>query len=34
VRARKLAPANPDLANNYGSFLCQMGPRQGSHAAV
>jgi type IV pilus assembly protein PilF len=25
VRARKLAPANPDLANNYGSFLCQLG---------
>ena len=25
VRARKLAPANPDLANNYGSFLCQQG---------
>jgi type IV pilus assembly protein PilF len=25
VRARKLAPANPDLANNYGSFLCQNG---------
>ena len=23
VRARKLAPGNPDLANNYGSFLCQ-----------
>lgn len=22
-RARKLAPGNPDLANNYGSFLCQ-----------
>ena len=25
VRARKLAPANPELANNYGSFLCQNG---------
>lgn len=25
VRARKLAPNNPDLANNYGSFLCQQG---------
>lgn len=25
VRARKLAPSNPDLANNYGSFLCQQG---------
>ena len=25
VRARKLAPGNPDLANNYGSFLCQNG---------
>jgi type IV pilus assembly protein PilF len=25
VRARKLAPANPDLANNYGSFLCHNG---------
>jgi len=25
VRARKLAPNNPDLANNYGSFLCQSG---------
>lgn len=25
VRARKLAPANADLANNYGSFLCQTG---------
>ena len=25
VRARKLAPANPDLANNYGSFLCRAG---------
>ncbi|TFW18167.1 type IV pilus biogenesis/stability protein PilW [Duganella callida] len=24
-RARKLAPNNPDLANNYGSFLCQGG---------
>ena len=25
VRGRKLAPDNPDLANNYGSFLCQAG---------
>ncbi|NVM74895.1 type IV pilus assembly protein PilF [Duganella sp. SG902] len=25
VRARKLAPNSPDLANNYGSFLCQQG---------
>lgn len=25
VRARKLAPDSPDLANNYGSFLCQVG---------
>lgn len=25
VRALKLAPRNPDLANNYGSFLCQNG---------
>ncbi|CAN7653675.1 MULTISPECIES: type IV pilus biogenesis/stability protein PilW [Duganella] len=25
VRARKLVPGNPDLANNYGSFLCQLG---------
>jgi type IV pilus assembly protein PilF len=25
VRARKLAPGNPDFANNYGSFLCQTG---------
>ena len=25
VRARKLAPANPDLDNNYGYFLCQNG---------
>jgi type IV pilus assembly protein PilF len=25
VKARKLAPANPELANNYGSFLCQNG---------
>jgi type IV pilus assembly protein PilF len=25
VRARKLAPDHPDLANNYGSFLCQAG---------
>jgi len=24
-RARKLAPENPDLANNYGSFLCESG---------
>ncbi len=24
-RALKLAPGNPDLANNYGSFLCQNG---------
>jgi type IV pilus assembly protein PilF len=24
-RALKLAPRNPDLANNYGSFLCQQG---------
>jgi type IV pilus assembly protein PilF len=24
-RAVKLAPRNPDLANNYGSFLCQQG---------
>lgn len=24
-RALKLAPNNPDLANNYGSFLCQHG---------
>ncbi|MES2148729.1 MAG: type IV pilus biogenesis/stability protein PilW [Pseudomonadota bacterium] len=24
-RALKLAPRNPDLANNYGSFLCQNG---------
>ncbi|WP_426174819.1 type IV pilus biogenesis/stability protein PilW [Massilia sp. TWR1-2-2] len=24
-RAIKLAPANPELANNYGSFLCQQG---------
>ncbi|MYM37344.1 type IV pilus biogenesis/stability protein PilW [Duganella sp. FT94W] len=25
VRARKLAPNSPELANNYGSFLCQIG---------
>ncbi|MES2075287.1 MAG: type IV pilus biogenesis/stability protein PilW [Pseudomonadota bacterium] len=25
TRALKLAPDNPDLANNYGSFLCQNG---------
>ncbi|HEU4843003.1 MAG TPA: type IV pilus biogenesis/stability protein PilW [Burkholderiaceae bacterium] len=25
VHALKLAPHNPDLANNYGSFLCQHG---------
>lgn len=25
VRARKLAPSNPELDNNYGSFLCQSG---------
>ncbi|NRR33732.1 type IV pilus biogenesis/stability protein PilW [Oxalobacteraceae bacterium] len=25
ARAIKLAPGNPDLANNYGSFLCQNG---------
>jgi type IV pilus assembly protein PilF len=25
LRALKLAPANPELANNYGSFLCQNG---------
>jgi type IV pilus assembly protein PilF len=25
VRALKLAPRNPELANNYGSFLCQSG---------
>jgi type IV pilus assembly protein PilF len=25
VRALKLAPRNPELANNYGSFLCQNG---------
>lgn len=25
LRALKLAPANPELANNYGSFLCQHG---------
>lgn len=25
VRARKLAPGSPELANNYGSFLCQNG---------
>ncbi|MRW89146.1 type IV pilus biogenesis/stability protein PilW [Duganella sp. FT80W] len=25
VRARKLAPSNPELDNNYGSFLCQTG---------
>ncbi|MET0263994.1 MAG: type IV pilus biogenesis/stability protein PilW [Duganella sp.] len=24
-RARRLAPGNPDLANNYGAFLCQNG---------
>jgi type IV pilus assembly protein PilF len=24
-RALKLAPRNPDLANNYGSYLCQQG---------
>ncbi|MES2756282.1 MAG: type IV pilus biogenesis/stability protein PilW [Pseudomonadota bacterium] len=24
-RALKLAPGNPELANNYGSFLCQQG---------
>jgi type IV pilus assembly protein PilF len=24
-RALRLAPANPDLSNNYGSFLCQNG---------
>jgi type IV pilus assembly protein PilF len=24
-RALKLAPRNPELANNYGSFLCQQG---------
>lgn len=24
-RARKLAPHNPELANNYGSFLCRTG---------
>lgn len=24
-RARKLAPNSPELANNYGSFLCQLG---------
>ncbi|MES2129485.1 MAG: type IV pilus biogenesis/stability protein PilW [Pseudomonadota bacterium] len=24
-RAMRLAPGNPDLANNYGSFLCQVG---------
>lgn len=24
-RARKLAPSSPELANNYGSFLCQLG---------
>ncbi len=29
-RALKLAPTNPDLANNYGSFLCSNGrPAQG-----
>ncbi|MGZ8320639.1 MAG: type IV pilus biogenesis/stability protein PilW, partial [Telluria sp.] len=29
-RARQLAPRNPELANNYGSFLCQNGkPEQG-----
>jgi type IV pilus assembly protein PilF len=27
LRALKLAPRNPDLANNYGSFLCQAGGR-------
>jgi type IV pilus assembly protein PilF len=26
-RALKLAPRNPDLANNYGAFLCQEGGR-------
>ncbi len=25
LRALKLAPGNPDLSNNYGSFLCQNG---------
>lgn len=25
LRALKLAPANPELSNNYGSFLCQNG---------
>ena len=25
IQARKLAPNHPDLANNYGSFLCQQG---------
>jgi type IV pilus assembly protein PilF len=25
LRALKLAPANPELSNNYGSFLCQHG---------
>ena len=29
-RALQLAPRNPELANNYGSFLCQNGkPAQG-----
>lgn len=29
-RARQLAPRNPELSNNYGSFLCQNGrPEQG-----
>jgi type IV pilus assembly protein PilF len=29
-RARRMAPRNPELANNYGSFLCQNGkPEQG-----
>jgi type IV pilus assembly protein PilF len=32
LRALKLAPRNPDLSNNYGSFLCQNGQAKESIA--